>query len=339
VLTAALLGWMFDGFEQGLFSLVGQPAVADLLGPARAADAGRWFGVIMAVFLVGAAAGGVLFGWLGDRIGRVPRDVAQHPHVPLVTGLCGFAQTPLQLAVLRFVASLGIGGEWALGVALVVEVWPGQEPRLHGRPDRGRRQRRLPPGRPDWPGDRLVHAGHRATPAVAGPVGRRDGLAALRGGRGPGLAAADDRRRAAGPADLLHPPVRPGVGPVGARAAPRRHLPLGHARPAGRAGREPRGRIVISCGRPAAAAWARRPTRRGARGRASRRHDGRHPGRAARVLVPGAALLQRAVGAGSLPAGSTGPTVRRMLLGASLAGVALLGTWGSLSGRRAGRWR
>src|SRR5687768_10298015 len=124
VLTAALLGWMFDGFEQGLFSLVGQPAVADLLGPARAGEAGRWFGVVMAVFLVGAAAGGVLFGWLGDRIGRVRAMSLSILTYALVTGLCGFAQTPLQLAVLRFIASLGIGGEWALGVALVVEIWP-----------------------------------------------------------------------------------------------------------------------------------------------------------------------------------------------------------------------
>lgn len=124
VLTAALLGWMFDGFEQGLFSLVGQPAVTDLLGPERAAEAGRWFGVIMAVFLVGAAAGGVLFGWLGDRIGRVRAMSLSILTYALVTGLCGLAQTPLQLAVLRFIASLGIGGEWALGVALVMEIWP-----------------------------------------------------------------------------------------------------------------------------------------------------------------------------------------------------------------------
>src|SRR5262245_65845355 len=69
-LTAALLGWMFDGFEMGLFPLIGGPALADLLGPAAATQAAGWFGAIIAVFLVGAATGGVLFGWLGDRIGR-----------------------------------------------------------------------------------------------------------------------------------------------------------------------------------------------------------------------------------------------------------------------------
>ena len=70
-LAAALLGWMFDGFEMGLFPLIGKPALKDLLTDQAQSD--RWFGVIMAVFLVGAASGGVLFGWLGDKIGR---DVA-----------------------------------------------------------------------------------------------------------------------------------------------------------------------------------------------------------------------------------------------------------------------
>src|SRR5262245_58426874 len=59
-LIAALLGWMFDGFEQGLFSLVGRPAVQDLLGIHAKPNAdqdvliGFYFGVILATFLVGA---------------------------------------------------------------------------------------------------------------------------------------------------------------------------------------------------------------------------------------------------------------------------------------------
>ena len=70
-LAAALLGWMFDGFEMGVFSMVGRPAIKDLLGQPDEATINLWFGVILASFLVGAATGGVLFGWLGDRIGRV----------------------------------------------------------------------------------------------------------------------------------------------------------------------------------------------------------------------------------------------------------------------------
>ena len=122
-LTAALLGWMFDGFEMGLFPLIGGPALADLLGPASA-QATQWFGAIIAVFLVGAATGGVFFGWLGDRIGRVRAMALSIFTYAVFTGLCGFATEAWHIAALRFVASLGMGGEWSLGVALVNEIWP-----------------------------------------------------------------------------------------------------------------------------------------------------------------------------------------------------------------------
>ncbi|MEN9575839.1 MAG: hypothetical protein RL514_3694 [Verrucomicrobiota bacterium] len=126
-LLAALLGWMFDGFEMGLFPLIGGPALADLLGPTSSpADAGKWFGAIIAVFLVGAATGGVLFGWLGDKIGRVRAMSLSIFTYAIFTGLCGFATEAWHIAALRFIASLGMGGEWSLGVALVNEVWPGK---------------------------------------------------------------------------------------------------------------------------------------------------------------------------------------------------------------------
>lgn len=127
-LTAALLGWMFDGAEMGLFSQVGRAALRDLLKSNSTSfvesDVGFQFSVIIATFLVGAAAGGVVFGWLGDRIGRVRAMSLSVLVYALFTGLCGLAQSPLQLAILRFIASLGMGGEWSLGVALVMEVWP-----------------------------------------------------------------------------------------------------------------------------------------------------------------------------------------------------------------------
>jgi MFS family permease len=123
-LTAALLGWMFDGFEMGLFPLIGGPALADLLGPAAAGQATQWFGAIIAVFLVGAATGGVFFGWLGDRFGRVRAMSLSILTYAVFTGLCGFASEAWHIAALRFVASLGMGGEWSLGVALVNEIWP-----------------------------------------------------------------------------------------------------------------------------------------------------------------------------------------------------------------------
>lgn len=129
-LTAALLGWLFDGAEMGLFSLVGRSAIRDLMGmtttptDAEKQQVAFLFSVITAMFLVGAATGGVLFGWLGDRIGRVRAMSLSVITYAVFTGLCGFATSAWQIAVLRFIAALGMGGEWSLGVALVMEVWP-----------------------------------------------------------------------------------------------------------------------------------------------------------------------------------------------------------------------
>lgn len=123
-LAAALLGWMFDGAEMGIFSLIGRPAIKDLMPGANEGQVGLWFNVIMASFLVGAATGGVVFGWLGDRIGRVRAMTLSVLVYALFTGLCGFAAEAWQIGVLRFIAALGMGGEWSLGVALVMEVWP-----------------------------------------------------------------------------------------------------------------------------------------------------------------------------------------------------------------------
>ena len=123
-LAAALLGWMFDGMEMGVFSMVGRPAVKDLLHTTDESEIGLWFGVITAGFLVGAATGGVLFGWLGDRIGRVRAMTLSVLTYSLFTGAGGLAAEAWQLGALRFVAALGMGGEWSLGVALVMEIWP-----------------------------------------------------------------------------------------------------------------------------------------------------------------------------------------------------------------------
>jgi MFS family permease len=124
-LTAALLGWMFDGFEMGLFPLVARPALLDLLGTGADDKAfGLWNGVMTAGFLVGAASGGVLFGWLGDRIGRVRAMTLSVLAYTLFTGLCGLAPNLQWFFFFRIIASLGMGGEWSLGVSLVMEIWP-----------------------------------------------------------------------------------------------------------------------------------------------------------------------------------------------------------------------
>jgi MFS transporter, SHS family, sialic acid transporter len=188
-MIAAILGWMFDGFEMGLHPLVAYPALQELLRDVTVEDvraevsalpdseaksrllsaleksgldvfqavkdtlksqaaasstmAGAlaqdtvdslsktverrvkdWNAYLTAVFLFGAAAGGLVFGWLGDRVGRTKAMMWSVLAYSLFTGLGGFAVNPWHLAICRVLAALGMGGEWALGVALVMETWP-----------------------------------------------------------------------------------------------------------------------------------------------------------------------------------------------------------------------
>src|SRR5687768_2266938 len=88
VLIAALLGWMFDGLEMGLFPLVARPALGDLLKTQDKSVIDQWIAIITAVFLIGAASGGVLFGWLGDRIGRVRAMTFSVLTYALFSGAC-----------------------------------------------------------------------------------------------------------------------------------------------------------------------------------------------------------------------------------------------------------
>lgn len=128
VLAAAFLGWMFDGLEMGIFPLIARPALQTMI-PLEAGFTpdqfvGKWMGIITALFLIGAAGGGLVFGWLGDRIGRVRAMTLSILTYSIFSGLCFFAQLPWHLGALRFIAAFGMGGEWSLGVALVMEAWP-----------------------------------------------------------------------------------------------------------------------------------------------------------------------------------------------------------------------
>jgi MFS family permease len=106
----------------GIVPQVNRAAVASL--PATGHSAAYWMSAQTALFLLGAAAGGLVFGYLGDRLGRVRAMTFSVLAYSLFTGMAYFATAMWQLAVLRFVASLGMGGEWSLGVALVMEIWP-----------------------------------------------------------------------------------------------------------------------------------------------------------------------------------------------------------------------
>lgn len=132
VLAASFLGWMFDGVEIGLFPLIVRPALQSF-GITNDGVIANWNSVLVACFLLGAALGGIVFGWLGDKIGRVRSMAMSVALYSLFTGACYFAKAPLTLALFRFIASLGMGGEWALAVALVMECWPEKHrPKLAG---------------------------------------------------------------------------------------------------------------------------------------------------------------------------------------------------------------
>jgi MFS family permease len=123
---AAWLGWLFDGLDIHLYTLAAAPFVAQLLDVADQASGGvkeksSW---IQAAFLVGWALGGGFFGRIGDRLGRTRTLGLTILTYAIFTGMSSFAQTWWQLMAFRFLAALGIGGEWAVGSALLAETWP-----------------------------------------------------------------------------------------------------------------------------------------------------------------------------------------------------------------------
>ncbi len=123
---AAWLGWLFDGLDMHLYVLVAAPFVAELVGvtDTRNESVGWYSSWIQAAFLVGWALGGGFFGRIGDRIGRSRALCLTILTYALFTGLAFFVQTWWQLLIVRFLAALGIGGEWAVGASLLSETWP-----------------------------------------------------------------------------------------------------------------------------------------------------------------------------------------------------------------------
>jgi MFS family permease len=123
--AAAWLGWLFDGLDMHLYVLVATPFVAELLGGDAPADrVGYYSSWIQAAFLVGWALGGGFFGRVADRLGRSRALTLTILTYALFTGLSYFAQAWWHLLIFRFLAALGIGGEWAVGAALLAETWP-----------------------------------------------------------------------------------------------------------------------------------------------------------------------------------------------------------------------
>ncbi len=129
VLLAAWLGWGFDVFDGLLFNYVAPNCVPTLLhmvigSPEAKRATLYWGGILTSLLLVGWAAGGILFGQITDRVGRTRTLMLTMLIYALGTAACAFAPNLWVLMACRLVASLGIGGEWAAGAAMVAEVVP-----------------------------------------------------------------------------------------------------------------------------------------------------------------------------------------------------------------------
>lgn len=129
VLGVCALGWLFDCLDQQLFILARPQAMEDLLDYMKESPNFKFwkdtFGDIStSVFIAGWATGGLIFGMLGDRIGRAKTMMLTILIYSACTGLSSLSLTVYDFAFYRFLTGLGVGGEFAVGVALVAEVMP-----------------------------------------------------------------------------------------------------------------------------------------------------------------------------------------------------------------------
>ena len=124
VLLVATLGWLFDSLDQRLFILVRTPALRDLIPGLADAELAQYAGYATAIFIFGWATGGLIFGLMGDRWGRTRTMMITILLYSVFTGLSAFSTSWWDFAAYRFLCGMGIGGEYAAGVALVAEVVP-----------------------------------------------------------------------------------------------------------------------------------------------------------------------------------------------------------------------
>ncbi len=122
---AAWLGWLFDGLDMHLYTLVATAFVAQLLVTSEAdPEVGQKASIIQAAFLIGWALGGGIFGRVADLLGRSKTLILTILTYACFTGLSYFSTEWWHLMIFRFIAALGIGGEWAVGASLISETWP-----------------------------------------------------------------------------------------------------------------------------------------------------------------------------------------------------------------------
>ena len=125
ILAIASAGWIFDVYEGQIFNITRGHLLGDILqGAGSEAGVKKYGDMFLGIFLLGGTAGGLLFGSLADRWGRRPTMAATILMYSLSSGLTYFAQSLPQVAGLRFLVAMGVGGEWAVAASLVAEVFP-----------------------------------------------------------------------------------------------------------------------------------------------------------------------------------------------------------------------
>lgn len=127
VFLIAAAGWLFDCMGQRIFILAREPAMRELLGSAATgADIKSWGTWATTTMMIGWATGGILFGMMSDRVGRVKTMVATLLGYTIFSGLTGFAHTGTEFLFYRFLGGLGIGGMFGAATTLLAESVPGR---------------------------------------------------------------------------------------------------------------------------------------------------------------------------------------------------------------------
>src|SRR5271156_1126415 len=126
-------GWTLDGMDSFVYALVLVPSLRELLPrsgiAATKANIGQYGGLLFALFLIGWGLA-FLWGPIGDKFGRVRTLMLTIVWYSTFTFLSAFVTGVWQLAILRLLAGIGIGGEWAMGGTFVAEEWPESRRRM-----------------------------------------------------------------------------------------------------------------------------------------------------------------------------------------------------------------
>ena len=125
VFILAAAGWMFDCMGQRVFVMARQPAINELLGGGATDGTVKfWGGMATCVLMIGWGTGGLLFGMMSDRYGRVKAMVATLLAYTIFSGMSGLARTGLEFLIYRFLCGMGVGGMFGAATTLLAESVP-----------------------------------------------------------------------------------------------------------------------------------------------------------------------------------------------------------------------